>query len=144
MNWDDFTPISATIGGALIGISASIVLLCNGRIAGISGILGGAFRTPRSELGSRFAFIAGLIVGGIILLFTYEEAFVFEGARESLAVVIPAGLIVGFGTQLGSGCTSGHGVCGLSRLSFRSLVATMTFMGLGFATASSFGLVWGG
>ena len=144
MNWDVFTPVSATIGGALIGISASIVLLFNGRIAGISGILGGAFRTPSSELFSRFAFLAGLIVGGVILLFSYEEAFVFEGGRESLAILIPAGLIVGFGTQLGSGCTSGHGVCGLSRLSFRSLIATMMFMGFGFATASSFGLIWGG
>ena len=144
MNWEDFTPVSATIGGVLIGISASIILLCNGQIAGISGILGGVFRTPGSELSSRFAFIAGLIVGGIILLFAYEEAFVFEGAREGLEIVVPAGLIVGFGTQLGSGCTSGHGVCGLSRLSFRSLVATMTFMGFGFVAASSFGLVWGG
>ena len=144
MNWDDFTPISATIGGALIGISASIVLLCNGRIAGISGILGGAFSTSRSDLSTRLAFIAGLIVGGVILLFAYEDAFIFEGARESLSLVIPAGLIVGFGTQLGSGCTSGHGVCGLSRLSFRSLIATMTFMGFGFVTASSLGLIWGG
>ena len=143
MNWDVFTPMSATIGGALIGVSASIVLLCHGRIAGISGILGGVFRTPISEMSSRFAFIGGLIVGGVILSFVYPDAFIFEGGRE-LSVVIPAGVIVGFGTQLGSGCTSGHGVCGLSRLSFRSLVATMMFMGFGFATASGFGLAFGG
>ena len=143
MDWDVFTPVSATLGGVLIGLSASIVLLANGRIAGISGILGGVFHTPFSELSSRFAFIGGLIVGGVILLATYPTAFTFEGGRE-LAVVVPAGLIVGFGTQLGSGCTSGHGVCGLSRLSFRSLVATMMFMGFGFATATGFGLVWGG
>jgi uncharacterized protein len=88
-------------------------------------------------------FLSGLFVGGVLLLFLYPTAFNVEGGR-SLGLLIPAGLMVGFGTQLGSGCTSGHGVCGLSRLSVRSLVATLCFMGFGFVTATGFSFLLGG
>ena len=139
---ENFTPISATIGGALIGLSASILLLFNGRVAGISGIIGGIFSNT-SELAYRLSFLAGLFCGGIILLFFYTEAFTMEISRSPVALV-SAGVLVGVGTRIGSGCTSGHGVCGLSRLSFRSLIATCTFMAFGFATATTITLFFAG
>ena len=131
---ETFTPISALIGGALIGVAASIVLVFNGRIAGISGIIGGLLRPSWAELGWRLAFVAGLLGGGVVLSAIHPEAFTVAIDR-SLGAVAVAGLLVGVGTRLGNGCTSGHGVCGLSRLSRRSLVATATFMAAGAATA---------
>ena len=131
----NFTPWSALFGGALIGISASALLLLNGRVAGISGILGGLVR-PRArteETSWRALFIVGLLVGGVVLFLLRPASF--GAAPVSLPLAIVAGVFVGFGTRLGSGCTSGHGVCGLSRFSGRSLAATMTFMATGAMAA---------
>ena len=139
---ENFTPISATVGGALIGLSASILLLFNGRIAGISGVVGGIFSNA-TDLIYRFSFLAGLLCGGLILLYFYAEAFTVEISRSPFALVT-AGILVGVGTRIGSGCTSGHGVCGLSRFSLRSLAATCTFMAFGFATASGITLFFAG
>jgi uncharacterized membrane protein YedE/YeeE len=111
----------------LIGLSASVLLLAHGRIAGISGVVGGTLRPRKGDLGWRLLFLAGLVGGGVLIAALEPAAFPTAfPARPSLLVI--AGLLVGFGTQLGSGCTSGHGVCGLGRLSIRSLVATLTFM----------------
>ncbi|MGK3981389.1 YeeE/YedE family protein [Sorangium sp. So ce136] len=117
------------IGGALIGLSASLLLLFNGRVAGVSDVLGGLlFRRP-GETAWRAAFMAGLLLGGLALAAAHPGAFpAGGGGGGSLGLVVVAGLLVGYGARLGSGCTSGHGVCGLSRLSVRSLCATMTFM----------------
>ncbi len=128
-----FTPWSALFGGALIGISASILLLLNGRVAGISGILGGLVRPRAEETSWRAFFIVGLVVGGVVLFLLRPASF--GAAPVSLPLAIVAGVFVGFGTRLGSGCTSGHGVCGLSRFSGRSLAATMTFMATGAMAA---------
>jgi uncharacterized membrane protein YedE/YeeE len=129
----DFTPWSALTGGILIGASASVLLLLNGKIAGISGIIGGLLRLSPDETSWRVSFVAGFFVGGLLLRALFPAAF---GASPApVPLLIFAGLLVGFGTQLGSGCTSGHGVCGLSRLSFRSLVATVTFMLTGALSA---------
>lgn len=129
----DFTPLSALLGGALVGLSASLFLLTHGRVAGISGIYGGILRMASSDRALRLAFIGGLLLSGIVVRFVYPAAF--ETAWTApLPVALVAGLLVGFGTQLGNGCTSGHGVCGISRLSARSLVATGTFMAAGIAT----------
>jgi uncharacterized membrane protein YedE/YeeE len=135
--------LMATAGGALIGLAVSATLLVSGRIAGISGIVGGLFRQSPTDVAWRTTFIAGLLVGGAVLLALMPEAVASPSGR-SLVMVGLAGGLVGFGTRLGNGCTSGHGVCGLSRLSMRSLVATMTFMGTGFATATLLGLFGGG
>ena len=129
----NFTPWSALFGGALIGISASALLLLNGRVAGISGILGGLVRPRAEETSWRALFVAGLLVGGLALLLFRPASF--GVAPVSLPLAIVAGVFVGFGTRLGSGCTSGHGVCGISRFSGRSLAATMTFMATGALTA---------
>ena len=131
----NFTPWSALFGGALIGISASALLLLNGRVAGISGILGGLVRTraPEGETSWRAMFLVGLLVGGVVLFFLRPASF--GAAPVSVPLAIVAGVFVGFGTRLGSGCTSGHGVCGLSRFSGRSLAATMTFMAAGAMAA---------
>ena len=139
---ENFTPLTATIGGMLIGVSASMMLLLSGRIAGISGILGGLFGRPSDAL-SRLAFLGGLVAGGVVLFLTTPEVFAVEIVRSPAAVVV-AGLLVGAGTRLGSGCTSGHGVCGLSRLSTRSLVATVTFMGAGVVCAAVITQLFGG
>ena len=129
----NFTPWSELGGGALIGISASILLLLNGRVAGISGILGGLVRPRAGETSWRALFIVGLLVGGVLLYLVHPASF--GAAPVSLPLAIVAGVFVGFGTRLGSGCTSGHGVCGLSRFSGRSLAATMTFMATGAMAA---------
>lgn len=128
-----FTPWSALAGGALIGASASLLLLRTGRIAGISGIVGGLLAPVRGETAWRAWFVGGLLAGGIVLRVLRPASF--GGSVVPLPLVILAGLLVGFGTRLGNGCTSGHGVCGLSRRSGRSLAATMTFMATGVATA---------
>jgi uncharacterized protein len=130
---NDFTPIPALVGGALIGLAASILLLTHGKVAGISGIYGGMLRRGTSDRAFRLWFLAGLIVAGALVRVTFPAAFATRW-NATLPVVLVAGLIVGFGTQLGNGCTSGHGVCGISRLSARSLIATVTFILTGFAT----------
>ncbi|HBN49522.1 putative membrane protein YedE/YeeE [Thalassospira sp. MBR-102] len=132
---ENFTPYSALLGGALIGLASGLYLLLNGRIAGISGILGGLLTSkgPTSGRVEKLAFISGMIIAPMILLaLTPINAQSIVSA--SWPVIIAAGLIVGFGTRLGSGCTSGHGICGLSRLSARSMVATLCFMGAGMAS----------
>jgi uncharacterized protein len=129
----DFTPFSALIGGVLVGLAASLVLLTHGRVAGISGIFGGVLRRGATDRAFRWSFIAGLLVTGMLTRAVYPAAFATRW-MATLPVALAAGLLVGFGTQLGNGCTSGHGVCGLSRLSIRSFVATLTFMATGGAT----------
>lgn len=140
---EDFTPWSALAGGVLIGLAASWLLLANGRIAGISGILGGLTKPVAGDNAWRLAFGAGLLVAGLALSFVLPESIAGPEAR-SLAAVGVAGLVVGVGVRMGNGCTSGHGVCGLSRFSIRSLVATLTFMGTGAATAVGIQVLLGG
>ena len=131
IDWQSYTPWASLAGGILIGVAASLLILFNGRIAGISGIVGGLFRPKKTDTGWRIAFIGGLLGAPLIYrLFTELPAIQIDA---NYGVLIAAGLIVGIGTRYGSGCTSGHGVCGLSRLSPRSLVATITFMAAGFA-----------
>jgi uncharacterized protein len=131
IDWNAFTPWPALIGGMLIGLAAAMFALLNGRIAGISGILGGLFKPARGDIGWRVAFIGGLLAAPwAYRLFSALPAVQIDADYVAL---VAAGLLVGVGTRYGSGCTSGHGVCGLSRLSPRSLVATLTFMGAGFA-----------
>lgn len=130
---DGFTPLSATLGGVMIGASAALFLLLNGRIAGISGILGGLLTPPSRETWWRAAFLAGLVLaplvyaglGGSLLSVTVDASF---------TLLVVAGLLVGFGARLGAGCTSGHGVCGIGRGSPRSLAATGTFMAVAILT----------
>lgn len=124
---EHFTPISAILGGLLIGLAAAGLLLFNGRIAGVSGILGGLLDLPRGDISWRSAFVAGLVSGGLLLLWQYPQAFV-PPPDDSYLTYAVAGLLVGYGTRLGSGCTSGHGVCGIGRMSPRSLAAVTSFM----------------
>lgn len=132
IDWLHFTPWSALAGGLLIGLAASALVLMNGRIAGISGILGGLLRPAQGDIAWRVAFLAGLAGAPLVYrLFADLPAVRIEAGD---AVLVAAGLLVGLGTRYGSGCTSGHGVCGLSRLSPRSLVATLSFMLAGFVT----------
>ncbi len=129
---EHFTPIPALIGGALIGLSASLLLVFDGKIAGISGIVGGLLRPTPGDTTWRGTFVAGLLIGGLLLRLLYPEAF--GESVASLGAVAVAGAIVGYGTRLGNGCTSGHGVCGNSRFSVRSLAATVTFIFTGAIT----------
>ena len=132
VDWQQFTPWSSLAGGILIGAAAALLVLANGRVAGISGILGGLVVSRRSDIGWRAAFIAGLLTAPALLLaFSRLPAPRIEAGP---ALLIASGLFVGLGTCFGSGCTSGHSVCGLARLSPRSLVATLTFMATGIAT----------
>ncbi|MCA9684782.1 MAG: YeeE/YedE family protein [Myxococcales bacterium] len=128
----DFTPWSALAGGALIGLAASLLMLGNGRIAGISGILGG-FLEGSEGRSWRGMFLLGMLTGGLGLRLLAPQTLP-GAAFDSLPLLIVAGLLVGFGTRLGGGCTSGHGICGISRLSTRSLAATAFFMGAAIAT----------
>lgn len=129
---EHFTPVPAAIGGALIGLSAAILWLTDGRIAGISGILGGLADAPSSDAGWRVAFLVGLVAAPVLYAFVYGPPAIV--IRANSGVLIAAGLLVGFGTRLGGGCTSGHGVCGLARLSRRSMAATGLFMAAAAAT----------
>ena len=128
-----FTPISGLLGGMLIGLAAVLLLLANGRIAGISGIVGGLLTRATTDMGWRVAFVAGLWTGAIVYWLVRGELFAVQLAA-TWPVMLIAGLLVGFGTRMGGGCTSGHGVCGIARLSKRSTVATAVFMGTGVAT----------
>ncbi len=130
MNPTDF--IWPALGGALIGLASALLLLFKGRVAGISGIFGLALSSPRDS-GWRWAFVLGLVAGGVGYLALSPASFA-STYDPGLPLTAAAGLLVGFGTRLGSGCTSGHGVCGLSRLSARSLVATLTFIATGAVT----------
>jgi uncharacterized membrane protein YedE/YeeE len=132
IDWSAFTPWASAAGGVLIGVAAAIFVLLNGRIAGISGVLGGLLKPTKGDISWRVAFILGVMAAPVV--------YALLGALPVLEIdagwgaLVLAGLLVGAGTRYGSGCTSGHGVCGLSRFSPRSLAATVTFMGAGFAT----------
>ena len=127
---ENFTPISGLIGGLLIGLATTLMLLLNGRIAGVSGIVGGLLTRKGSEVGWRAMFVAGLLLGAFVYMLATGGALPLR-IEASLPIVVVAGLLVGFGTRLGSGCTSGHGVSGIARFSKRSIVATSVFMGAG-------------
>ncbi|MBX2797817.1 MAG: YeeE/YedE family protein [Myxococcales bacterium] len=142
----NFTPLSALAGGLLIGLSASALLLLRGRVMGVSGILGGVLPPVASDWGWRAAFLLGMGCGGGILLTVQPQVVVSPSDRTLLAVAV-AGVLVGVGTRLGNGCTSGHGVCGLTRFSTRSLAAVLTFMltgGIAATLAPSFSALVGG
>ena len=132
IDWSHFTPWTALAGGALIGLAAALLLLFNGRIAGISGVLGGLFKPAKGDIGWRVAFIVGLL--GASLIYRLFLQLPVPQIDADYAALVVAGLLVGVGTRYGAGCTSGHGVCGLSRLSPRSGVATLCFMGAGFSS----------
>jgi uncharacterized membrane protein YedE/YeeE len=132
IDWNNFTPWTALAGGALIGISATLFILLNGRIAGITGIIGGLFKPAKGDAAWRVAFTLGLVIAPAVWLLFGKLPEITIEANYGLLIV--AGLIVGYGARLGSGCTSGHGVCGISRLSPRSIIATLAFMGTGFLT----------
>ena len=134
INWEAFTPYPALAGGVLIGVSAIMLILLTGRVAGISGILGGLLKPQMNETLWRLTFVLGMVAAPWLYL-NVAGSFEFESPRGTVALIV-AGLLVGYGTRLGSGCTSGHGVCGLSRLSLRSLAATGVFMAIGFLVAS--------
>jgi uncharacterized membrane protein YedE/YeeE len=122
--------VNAIIGGLFIGLAVSIMLLFNGRVTGISGIMGGMVKPKKNDLDWRLAFFFGLISGGALLFYLKPEQFVNLSQASTVDYII-AGFLVGFGTLLGNGCTSGHGVCGISRLSIRSILSTLTFIGFG-------------
>ena len=130
--WENFTPWASLAGGLLIGLAAAMFALLNGRIAGISGVVGGLLRPAAGDVGWRLAFLAGLILAPLAWLLWSTLPVVRIDADMSTLII--AGLLVGVGTRYGAGCTSGHGVCGLSRLSRRSLIATLAFIAAGFAT----------
>jgi len=130
--WTHFTPWTSLAGGVLIGLAAAALILFNGRIAGISGIVGGLLRPARGDVGWRLAFLLGLV--GAPLVYGLAAALPEVTVEADGPVLVAAGLLVGVGTRYGAGCTSGHGVCGLSRQSPRSLAATLAFMLAGFAT----------
>ena len=132
IDWTHFTPWASLAGGILIGIAAAMLVLLNGRVAGISGIVGGLLAPRRDDTAWRVAFLAGLLLSPLLMMLVASNpAPRIDAGFGTLAL---AGLLVGVGTSYGSGCTSGHGVCGLSRLSPRSLVATLAFMAAGMAT----------
>jgi len=133
----------STLGGGMIGLAASWLLLSKGRIAGVSGIVGGLLAPWSDESAWRLSFVLGLMAGGALLMVTMPEVIASPTGRSLTAVSI-AGVLVGHGTRSGSGCTSGHGVCGLTRLSPRSFVATLTFMTTGAVTATLIGWLGGG
>ncbi len=130
---ENFTPVSGLIGGLLIGLAAALLLLLNGRISGISGIVGGLVSPKSSDAGWRVAFVVGLLLGAFIYMLA-TGGVIPVTMQASVPVLVAAGLLVGFGTRLGSGCTSGHGVCGIARLSNRSIVATSVFFGVAMLT----------
>ena len=138
--WTAFTPWSSAIGGMLIGFASALLLLLNGRIAGISGIVGGLLRPRHGDWWWRIAFVSGLVAAPIAYRLITPLPPMHVNAGNTTLIV--AGLLVGIGTRYGSGCTSGHGVCGLSRCSPRSLIATLAFMAAGVATVFGVRHVW--
>tara|TARA_R110002020_G_scaffold2447_3_gene11468 strand:- start:39742 stop:40176 length:435 start_codon:yes stop_codon:yes gene_type:complete len=142
IDWASFTPWSALIGGIMIGLSAALLVVFNGRIAGISGMLGGLLSPRQSGNGERLLFVLGMLLAPLLYWLMHSRpTIVIEAGPVAL---ILAGLLVGFGSRMGSGCTSGHGVCGLARLSPRGLVATLSFMGAGFVSVFLLRHLWGG
>ncbi len=140
MNFNQILPSLA--GGAVIGIAVTLMLLFNGRVTGISGIIASSLTRPTQDSLWRWMFIAGLIGGGFLVRAFQPELFVNTSDRSSITILI-AGLLVGYGTVMGSGCTSGHGICGISRLSFRSLLSTIIFMLFGFLSVLAFRFFFG-
>ncbi|MEO6985677.1 MAG: YeeE/YedE family protein [Paralcaligenes sp.] len=132
IDWIHFTPWASLAGGLLIGLSAAIFILINGRILGVSGIVGGLLHPQSRDIGWRLLFILGMLAAPI--LWTLLMGSPISNIDSSWTTLLIAGLLVGLGTRLGSGCTSGHGVCGISRLSPRSFAATLIFMAVGFIT----------
>lgn len=139
----NFTPVASLIGGILIGLSAAAMLLFNGKIAGISGIVGGLLSPTKNEVLWRVAFVGGLITGGLMLKTLSPHVFEISVVRSGGAFVL-AGLLIGFGSRLDNGCTAGHGVCGVSRGSVRSIVATVTFIVTGAAVVYVVNHLFGG
>ena len=132
IDWINFTPLASFIGGVLLGLATLLLILFNGRIAGISGIVGGLIKPRLHDFGWRVAFITGLIAAPLLWqIFTALPPIQIEA---STTILVISGLLVGIGTRYGAGCTSGHGICGLSRMSPRSIVATLSFMLAGFVT----------
>jgi len=129
---NEFTPWSGLIGGAMLGAAASALVVLSGRVAGISGIVAGGFRARGIELGWRLAFVLGLVLGPLVVALVTGAPVVVRAPASATGLVL-AGLLVGFGARLGGGCTSGHGVCGIARLSPRSLIATAVFVVAGMA-----------
>ncbi len=130
---ENFTPVSGLIGGLLLGLAAALLLFLNGRISGISGIVGGLLAPKSSDAGWRVVFVAGLLLGAFLYMLATGGTIPVR-MQASLPLLVVAGLLVGFGTRLGSGCTSGHGLCGIARLSTRSIVATSVFFGVAMLT----------
>ncbi len=130
---ENFTPVSGLVGGLLIGVAATLLLLLNGRISGISGIVGGLLVPKSSDAGWRVVFVAGLLLGAFGYMLATGGAIPVK-MQASMPVLVVAGLLVGFGTRLGSGCTSGHSLCGIARLSKRSIVASAVFFGVAMLT----------
>ncbi|MGJ3353293.1 YeeE/YedE family protein [Providencia sp. Je.9.19] len=141
IDWAHFTPLSAALGGVLIGLAVALLLVFNGRIAGISGILAGILKPIKGDIGWKVAFILGIMIApSLFIYFAYSPEVVIT---TSMPILILAGLFVGFGTRLGGGCTSGHGICGMARFSRRSIVAVLIFMVVAFITvaiSNSYGL----
>lgn len=134
IDWNHFTPWASLAGGILLGLASALFILVNGRILGISGILGGLLLPKGADAGWRVAFLLGMLAAPITLAWIAPADLITAPTIDAgYEAVVIAGLLVGYGTRLGSGCTSGHGVCGLSRLSPRALVATGSFMAAGFA-----------
>jgi len=128
-----FTPVASTLGGLLLGVASSLLFFANGRILGISGIVGEIPVTTGSNRAWRLVFLAGLLTGGGAILLVDRSALAFA-SEQTVPAAIAAGVLVGFGTRLSNGCTSGHGLCGVARLSKRSIVATLVFMATGALT----------
>ena len=129
----DFTPVSGLVGGLLIGLSVTLMLLLNGRIAGISGIVGGLLAPKGGNTGWRVAFVVGLLIGAMAYILAVGGPAPVDVLASPPAILV-GGLLVGFGTRLGSGCTSGHGLCGMARISRRSMVASAVFFGVAMLT----------
>ncbi|QQR89877.1 MAG: YeeE/YedE family protein [Myxococcales bacterium] len=130
---EHFTPLTSLLGGMLIGLSSACVYLFHGRIAGVSSLLGGALRGAKADRAWRTSFLLGLLAAGLLAVQFFPDAFAVTIKRPPMVLAL-AGLLVGLGTQVGKGCTSGHGVCGIGRLSKRSLIATLSFMISGMLT----------
>jgi len=135
--------LAPLLGGALIGIAATMLMLFYGRVFGVSGIISGMLQPQKSDFGWRVAIVLGFLTGGLLLAIVYPQSLRSAVATPAWMAVL-AGLLVGFGTQLGSGCTSGHGICGISRLSLRSIAAVVTFIAAGALTVTLTGMNTGG